>query len=336
MGSRLSEMVILFLLSTTIQSTQLVNVNKSLPDFTSLPLNPGGLVEINENTDDSILHYLKYYDLIGSNVTISIGRFPVNKFEIACLVFSPPNPKATVFLIHGYLDHLGSMNHLTKVLLNNGYAVVLYDLPGHGLSSGKRADIDSFASYRHVLEQVIRTVSEQLPKPFHGIGHSTGCVALLDMLMKNNSQPLQKIVLVAPLIRSAKWKLTKTGIFLTGWFMTSVPRIFTENTGNAKYLEFIEKNDPLQCKTVPLTWMRAMFAWNETIAAANIYDNHFLVLQGTEDSTVDWENNIEFIKKHFPKATVIQLSGGHHQLLNEIEDIQKEVFRQIITYFSEK
>ena len=58
------------------------------------------------------------------------------------------SPKGTVFILHGYFDHVGLYTQLIDRCLGAGFDVLAYDQPGHGLSSGTLTAIGSFGSTR--------------------------------------------------------------------------------------------------------------------------------------------------------------------------------------------
>ncbi|SUV72968.1 lysophospholipase [Acinetobacter baumannii] len=39
-------------------------------------------------------------------------------------------------LLHGYLEHSGIYQPIIREILEQGFSVITYDLPGHGLSNG--------------------------------------------------------------------------------------------------------------------------------------------------------------------------------------------------------
>ena len=67
------------------------------------------------------------------------GYFQYHDLKIAVHVYLPKNPIGTIFLLHGYFDHAGSLSFMINAALKRNYAIMTYDLPGHGNSSGKWA-----------------------------------------------------------------------------------------------------------------------------------------------------------------------------------------------------
>ena len=126
--------------------------------------------------------------------------------------------QGTTFLLHGYLEHSGIYQPIVKELLEQGFSVLTYDLPGHGLSDGSSASIQNFDHYQQVLHAVQRYVqhASQLPKPWVGIGQSTGGAIwmhhLLEFAQRRENPFVERVLLLSPLIRPAK----------TAWWHNSV------------------------------------------------------------------------------------------------------------------
>lgn len=95
--------------------------------------------------------YQRFYGL-DLPVKRGLGRFAVGGFEVVGQVWWPEQPVATLFLLHGFYDHMGLYRHVIEWALERQWAVIACDLPGHGLSSGERASIDDFAVYQAVLQ----------------------------------------------------------------------------------------------------------------------------------------------------------------------------------------
>jgi len=243
--------------------------------------------------------------------------------------FRPPQPKGSVLVVHGYYDHAGVLSALIRMLVANNYAVMVYDQPGHGVSDGDRADIDTFARYATVLKVAVARVATDLPGPYHLVAHSLGCSAVLDYLVAEPTVPFAHVVFVAPLIRSAAWHASKLGNAIAGAVVDSLPRTFRRNSADRTFCASV-KADPLQPRRVPLHWVRALKTWNERVAAFKPTSHRVWVLQGTHDTTVDWKFNLPRLRALFPQGCTVSLwPGGGHQLLNEAEPMRSQVLRTI-------
>ena len=106
----------------------------------------------------AVRDYFTHFGLDGNwcDAKHVFGTFESAGFTLAAHVYEPATYTATVVLLHGYLNHSGQYRHLIRFLLENGFAVALFDLPGHGLSTGESAAIASFDQYLNVTDDFMR------------------------------------------------------------------------------------------------------------------------------------------------------------------------------------
>lgn len=280
---------------------------------------------------EPVEEYFRYYGLDLDGVVHLFGSFKSGTRTLAVHVFRPGTSKGTVVLVHGYYDHAGILSKLIKELVTAGYTVAVYDQPGHGLSGGAPADIGDFGEYVAVLRDFVKLCTENLDSPFHLVAHSMGSGVASDYLLKSTETPFARVVLMAPLIRSAAWRLSGVGHAMAGSVVDSVPRVFRRNSSDKQFLKFM-KRDPLQTKQVPMRWLKALRAWNERILKYEASDRQVRIIQGTKDTTVDWKHNMKFMKSKFPNADITMIDGAGHQLMNESEKLRGKVFEEITRY----
>lgn len=290
----------------------------------------------NPETNEYFLMFLDFYNIQFENSKIKSGYIKHRNYKIAVYNFIPDHPIETIYLVHGYYDHVGIQKNLIEHLLQNNYEVVTFDLPGHGLSGGKIADIDSFDTYTEILNLIIKTTSSVNNKPYHLIGHSTGAATILNGLLENNIEGISKIILVSPLIHSNYWNSSIIGNSIAGIFTSEISRKFRNNSSNVEYLDFVKNKDVLQYKKFPLNWFNALVEWNKKIDNLSPSSQKLLVIQGTRDSTVDWRYNLDFIVKKFPNSDIIKIDNAEHQLYNESSVIRKKVFSEITKYLKKE
>ncbi|MFP4268553.1 MAG: alpha/beta hydrolase [Spirochaetaceae bacterium] len=285
-----------------------------------------------------------------SQVSLHDRTLAVNLFLSSSDSPGDTRPKGTVVIVHGYLEHGLTNLRLIRFLRQKGYQVAAVDLPGHGLSSGPRADIQSFSHYSmslEVLTHMLRAVPELTPAPYIAIGHSTGCSAILDTLMKEE-QLFDKAILIAPLVRSYLWHLSQFGMTLIRPFTST---IFRRSGGSSRDKDYIKlmREDPLQPEEVPFSWVDALKAWKQqfeeyaekrssqslssssetTPGRKEGESTDIHVIQGTEDTVVDWKYSIPLIEKAFSRTKVHFIEDGYHHLLNDLPRVRDEVFALI-------
>jgi alpha-beta hydrolase superfamily lysophospholipase len=279
----------------------------------------------------SEISYFRYYGFDFKEIRHFWGTFNSGDKKIAAHIFLPADPKESVFLLHGFFDHSGIMKSLIQHCLDRQYAVAVYDLPGHGFSSGEGQFINDFSEYVLVLEDFLKICRYHLPKPFHLIGHSTGSAIAFEYMNHTPNLIFKKVVLLAPLIHFASWKITKVGYFLAKPFVKSLPRKYRKNSSDSKFLKKY-RNDPLRTKKFPLKWLTAIYKWDQRIKGYKPVSKPVFVIQGTGDNVVDWKYNIEFLEQKLTKMKVKWIQNARHQLLNENEFIKTEVLNSITKY----
>ena len=279
----------------------------------------------------SEISYFRYYGFEFKNTRHFWGTFNSGDKKIAAHIFIPTDPKGSVFLLHGFFDHTGIMKNLIRHCLDLQYAVAVYDLPGHGFSSGEGLLINDFSEYVSVLKDFLKICMYDLPRPFHLIGHSTGGAIAFEYMNSTQDLMFKKVILLAPLIHFTSWKITKVGYSFAKPFVKSLPRKFRNNSSDTTFLKKY-RNDPLRTKRFPLKWLNAVYKWDKRIKGYKPVAKHVLVIQGTGDKVVDWKYNIEFLEKKLSKMEVKWIQNAKHQLLNENESVKSEVLEIITEY----
>lgn len=273
---------------------------------------------------DQALAYQQFY---GLDVPAQrwLGVFEIAGFTVVGQVWTPPKPVATLFLLHGFYDHMGLYRHVIEWALTQRFVVISCDLPGHGLSSGARASIDDFAVYQHVLEALFDQARQlDLPRPWHLCGQSTGGAIVVDHLLHcaGQSPADGKVILLAPLVRPRAWHRSKLSYCVLRHFVDGIERRFTDNSSDPQFLPFLQA-DPLQPRRLPTAWVGALVAWVKRIEAAPRSARPLLIVQGEEDGTVDWPYNLKVLRSKFVEPQVLMLPEARHHLANELPDIRQ-------------
>jgi len=286
------------------------------------------------------LAYQRFYglDFVQRQVAVrrQLGRFSAGGYDLVSQVWWPASaPVATLFVVHGFYDHMGLYRHVIEWGLNRGFVVIACDLPGHGLSSGERASIQDFSQYQEALQGLfIEAQSLALPQPWHLFGQSTGGAIVLDHLLRQGDHsPAQgQAILMAPLVRPKDWNWSKFSYYLLRPFVKGIERQFSENTNDPQFLPFLQA-DPLQPHRLPTAWVGAMARWISRIEAAPASARQPLVIQGEADKTVDWEHNLKVLNAKFSQPQVLLLPEARHHLANETVAIREQYFAFLDRFF---
>jgi alpha-beta hydrolase superfamily lysophospholipase len=283
--------------------------------------------------------YFEFYrfdsNVIGEDISHTAGIIHAAGFDVVVQCFKPVGRdiQGTVVLLHGYFDHSGIYQHIIKHCLDQNFCVVVFDMPGHGLSSGKVASIESFELYSDVLLRLLDAMaSAELPGPWNLLGQSTGAAVMIDCLLSNRFSPqfpLSKFVALAPLLRPYAWQTSRLLFALSRYFISSTNRKFSENSHDQRFLDFVKCQDPLQSRRLMRDWILAMVKYQSRFKLAEVNKVPLHVIQGTDDTTVDWKYNLEKFKLKFPNIHIDKIPDARHHLVNESETYRHQVFASV-------
>lgn len=276
-------------------------------------------------------HYQAYYGLDlpqRRDIHSRLGRFRVGDYDVVAQAWWPPQPHASLLVMHGYYDHMGLYRHVVEWGLDMGFAVLACDLPGHGLSSGPPASINEFEEYQAVLNSLFEQARQlDLPRPWHLLGQSTGGAILLDHLLHQpQSAERGRTILLAPLIRPRAWLRSRLSYELMRRFVQQIPRAFSDNSSDARFLQFVQTEDPLQASILPTAWVGALSRWIPRIEKATGSGESPLIIQGEADMTVDWQYNLPVLQRKFAAPEILRLPAARHHLVNESEALRQRYF----------
>lgn len=253
-------------------------------------------------------------------VEYRLGTVPSGSYTLAVHRWLQAGASCNLLLVHGYFDHTGLFAKLIEYGLSRNCNVLVFDLPGHGLSSGEPASIDDFADYGSAIHAVL-AATQLPPHPVWVMAQSTGCAALVEYA-RAYPWPFAATVMLAPLVRPLGWRWGRLSHSLVKPFAHSIARTFTPNSTDLAFQHFLQR-DPLQSRRLPLRWVTALRNWTGSLPAGDLGVGPVLVVQGDADRTVDWRYNLGFYQGLFPGSEVKLLPGAGHQLANEAEGLRR-------------
>ncbi|MFH2114333.1 MAG: alpha/beta fold hydrolase [Spirochaetota bacterium] len=244
--------------------------------------------------------------------------------------------QATVILGHGYLNHGRGNQRVIEYFLDKGYAVLAWDLPGHGNSWGEPGAIDDFMQYARAFDAVLVHARQKRPADVLSfVGHSTSCAVFMTWqrelwntgasVLAGSPFPLETVVLVAPLVRTWLYELSGFGWRVGRWFIKELkPRTSAGSHKPGYGDDFFA--DPFTVKRMPFSWVASSREWELRTRSWEPDPFPLLILQGTGDTVLDWRYNLQFLSGIYPAARVELVEGGWHCLLDEDEPWVSEVY----------
>lgn len=283
----------------------------------------------------AVADYLNFYGLNATNAQHFFGTLQSEGQTLAAHVFIPPEPRGTLFMIHGYFDHTGTLAKLISAGLGQHYAIVSWDLPGHGLSSGARTDTGQFNLCAKQFIDLVGRSEGHLPSPMYLIAHSTGCSIYMEYIQNPAPDIFDGVVFLAPLVRHAYWGWGKFGYAISNPFVNKVRRREKKNSTDAVYLAFV-KRDPLHSDILSYDYLSDLYAWEKKTRTYSDLPDSLCIIQGDKDKVVNWKYNIPFLQSKFETVDLLIVPGAKHQLANESEIYRKPVFEKIFAYLEEE
>jgi alpha-beta hydrolase superfamily lysophospholipase len=247
--------------------------------------------------------------------------------------------RAIIILIHGVGDHIQRYKDWADLLSREGIGFTGVDLPGHGLSDGKRGHIKSYA----LIDEMIDILLEGVMKTFPGIpvfiyGHSLGGGMVLSYLRRRNPG-IKGAVVTSPWL-----KLTiepdKLKIMLVSVMKNLLPGLVQSSGLVVDHLshdrEVVDKYiaDPLVHDKISVSLVAsAMGAADYSLAHASDLNIPLLLMHGNEDLICSPDGSREFASKT-PLAELKIWDGGYHELHNET--FKNDVFAFLIDWINKK
>ena len=280
--------------------------------------------------DSALLNdYNQFYGLQFSGVDRHLTLIESTGERITLQAFVPNDREiqAWALVCHGYYDHVGLYGHLINDLLERDIAVMSFDQPGHGLSTGDRANIDNFQRYVDVIRVVHKfAVKSALDKPLHWFGQSMGGALVMEFWQQQaDAKPTGEVVLLAPLVRPYAWPIMRWAFALAKRTVAARPRNKSTNMLNKEFVSLLAA-DPLQADVLPVAWVQAMINWFtqfEKLGPSSLPVN---IVQGYEDRTVSFRHNLGVLNNHYKNAAIHIIPKARHHLVNETSDIYAEIW----------
>lgn len=216
-------------------------------------------------------------------------------------VFFPRGPsKGTLLFVHGYLSHAANFAYTFAYFTARGWTVVTMDLPGHGLSEGKRGDIGVFAEYGDAVATWMNWVWKQ---NWHGpkwlMAHSLGAASCFEALERPTTPQPDKVVFISPLLRPVWYTLATVGDAIAGWAFPYFTSIFTWD----QYLDGY---------AMPRHWFQALEAWLARLDQRRPMAFPLTIYAGTGDQVADTSWNLAEYHRLVPTAKIVELPEANH------------------------
>lgn len=251
-------------------------------------------------------------------------------------------PKALIALIHGLGEHTSRYAHVGNVLADAGYALVGFDLRGHGKSGGPRGHASSLEAYMQDMRQFFGLLKQRYPDLPHFLyGHSLGGLLTLTYAIQYG-RGLKGVMVTSPALRSPlqKQKAKIAMVKLLGSLLPTLTLLSgLDPVAISRDPDVVQKyiHDPLVHSSTSLGFGKAgLSAVDLCFARAKEFPAPLLMLHGTGDRIAYCSGSEEFAKLVGAAGGNVTLKlweGLYHELHNEPE--KAEVFRFMMGWLDE-
>ncbi|HUG35012.1 MAG TPA: lysophospholipase [Anaerolineales bacterium] len=248
-------------------------------------------------------------------------------------------PKAVIALIHGLGEHTGRYAHAGNALTGSGYALIGFDLRGHGKSGGARGHFPSLGVVLQDIRQFFQQVTRLHPEtPQFMYGPSLGALLALAYGLQF-SGGLKGVIATGASLRSPLQE-QKAKIAMVNLLGSIVPGLTLPSGLDPNTIsrdpEVVKKYiaDPLVHDRASLGLGKAALdAIELCFARARGFPIPLLIMHGAADQLTYPSGSEDFAKLARAGGADVTLKlwdGLHHEIHNEPE--QAEIFRTMIDW----
>jgi acylglycerol lipase len=243
-----------------------------------------------------------------------------------------------LIVTHGLGEHFGRHQHFLKLFAGQ-FNILMYDLRGHGRSEGERTNVAEFSDFRKDLQCVVEYLkSEFSMKRFMVFGHSMGGLITADWVQNEarselypekvflSSPPVGAPGLLGPIFGNAPLMLLAglanlpVTISLKGILdlnrLSHDPRVL-QNYLNDEYVEL---------KVHTHLFFQLLKTSRDVFCRPLRVSCPLYASIGTEDGLVNAPMLIKYFTTIEKNTNLLKISGGYHELHNEIEKYRQPYF----------
>ncbi len=245
--------------------------------------------------------------------------------------------QGVVCLVHGLGEHSGRYATLAAALNAAGFAVVAFDLRGHGQSEGKRGHIARYDDALDDIAQLLAYARERFPEtPRILYGHSLGGNLVLNYLLRRDVGDLTAAVASGPWLRLA-FEPPAYKVALARTFGRLLPALLQPSGLNPEHLSHDPEvvraymEDPLVHDRISAAlFLNAYEAGLWALEHASALRMPLLLMHGADDPITSPDASREFCARAGDACTLKLWEGMYHEPHNEVG--KEEVYRFVVDW----
>ena len=232
-------------------------------------------------------------------------------------------PKAVICLLHGLGEHIGRYEHVAEAMTQKGYAMLGFDLRGHGKSGGQRGHTPSYDALMDDITAFLAQVEERYPGiPRFLYGHSMGGNLALNYVLRHTPDlngiittgTWLKLAFQPPASKVALGKMMNN--VLPGFSQTNGLETAALSRDVAVVTAYV--SDPLVHNKISARLFISIFE-NGLLALEHAaeFPLPLLLMHGAADRVISVEACKEFAEKAGKKVTFKLWEDFYHEIHNE-------------------
>lgn len=247
------------------------------------------------------------------------------------------SPSGVIIMIHGLGEHIDRYHHWAKRFNKNGWAVLAYDLRGHGKSEGKRGN-GNYVAHLNDIDTIFahaRRLFGHLPKILYG--HSMGGNLALGYEITRKPH-IDRLIVTSPWLQLVNPPPVPI-VLLSKVLIKTFPTFTTTNGLNPKFISRDKKicddyhQDPMVHNKISASTFLQMQEWAEFILKNKHKINvPLLLMHGTADQITLWQGSQQFALETSENTHLKLWPDCYHELHNEL--CNDDVFNYISNWLS--
>ena len=243
-------------------------------------------------------------------------------------------PKAVIALIHGFGEHTDRYAHVGEAFNKAGYALIGFDLRGHGKSGGPRGHTPSYDAIMDDISDFMALIETRYPGlPRFLYGHSMGGNEAINFFLRHKPDVVG-VIATGPWLKLAfdppalQVTLAKTISHIAPGFIQNSPLDTSALSHDQKVVDAYN-TDPLVHSKISARLFVGMYEsglW--ALDHADEFSVPLLLMHGTADRITSSAASAEFAKRAGKIVTWHPWEGFYHEIHNEPE--KAEVLQTMI------
>jgi len=247
--------------------------------------------------------------------------------------------RANIIFVHGLGEHINRYKTWAESFNREGIGFTGLDLPGHGLSDGRRGHIRSYSLTDEMTDILVKHIKSTFTGlPVFIYGHSLGGGIVLDYLLRKKPD-VNGAIVTSPWLKLS-FQPAKSKIILASVIKNILPGLaqpsglVAEHISHDKEVVDAYMKDPLVHYKISVSLFHsAMSAAGHSLEHAAELTIPLLLMHGSEDQICSPEGSKEFAGR--TKLAELKIwDGGYHELHNE--PFKKDVFEYILSWVNRK